>query len=303
MSIIQKATRGHMSSHPPENSNPTTEKLQKVLARAGLASRREVETWIEAGRVSVNGQVATTGDRVGPDDVVRVDGRVIKTADPTATRVRVIMYHKPVGEVCSRNDPEGRPTVFDNLPRLRDQRWVIVGRLDITTSGLLLFTTDGELAHRLMHPSNACVREYAVRVRGELTPEIRKALLAGVMLEDGESRFLSITDAGGEEEAANHWYKVTLGGGKYREVRRLFESQGLEVARLIRVRFSDIILPPQLRQGRWMDLPPEQQEVLTQGVNLKGKQYTGLYGRARLRGRRSANTPPRKPRRNPYRRA
>lgn len=276
-----------------------SEKLQKVLARSGLGSRRELEQWIEAGRVSVNGRVASLGDRVEPDDVIRVDGRIIRTPPPEEQAVRVIAYHKPAGEVCSRNDPEGRATVFDNLPPLRDQRWVQVGRLDLNTSGLLLFTTDGELAHRLMHPSNGFEREYAVRIRGELTDEKKQALLEGVLLEDGLSRFESIIDAGGEEEAANHWYKVVLKGGKYREVRRLFESQGLEVARLIRVRFGPIVLPSRLRTGRWMDLEQDDIRKLTDGVNLRGKQYTGLFGRARLRTR--PDKLPRKPR-NPYRR-
>lgn len=280
-----------------------SEKLQKVLARSGLGSRRELESWIEAGRVSVNGKIASLGDRVEPEDVIRVDGHIIKTRAPEDVVRRVIAYHKPAGEVCSRNDPEGRPTVFDNLPRLTGLRWVQVGRLDINTSGLLLFTTDGELAHRLMHPSNGFVREYAVRVRGELTPEKRKAMLEGVMLEDGVSKFDSIIDAGGAEEAANHWYKVTLSGGKYREVRRLFESQELEVARLIRVRFGDITLPAQLKAGRWMDLTPDQIQALASRVDLKGKQYTGLYGRARLRGQRGEKKLPTKARRNPYRRS
>ena len=280
-----------------------SEKLQKVLARAGLGSRRELETWIESGRVSVNGKIATLGDRAEPEDVIRVDGHIIKTKAPEDLVRRVIAYHKPVGEVCSRNDPEGRPTVFDNLPRLTGQRWVQVGRLDINTSGLLLFTTDGELAHRLMHPSNGFVREYAVRVRGELTREKRKALLDGVMLEDGMSKFDTITDAGGAEEAANPWYKVSLKGGKYREVRRLFESQELEVARLIRVSFGEINLPPQLKAGRWMDLTPDEMNQLAGKVDLRGKQYTGLYGRARLRGQRADKKPPSKARRNPYRRS
>jgi len=278
-----------------------SEKLQKVLARAGLGSRRELETWIEAGRVEVNGRKATLGDRVEPTDTVRVDGRVITTEAPEEQKVRVIMYHKPSGEVCSRNDPEGRATVFDNLPVLHGQRWVQVGRLDLNTSGLLLFTTDGELAHRLMHPSNGFEREYAVRVRGELTKEKRQAMLDGVLLEDGVSKFNNIIDAGGAEEAANHWYRVTLVGGKYREVRRLFESQELEVARLIRIRFGNLTLPPQLKTGRWMDLTEEQLNTMSAQVSLKGKQYTGLYGRARLRGQRGDKLP-RKPR-NPYRRS
>lgn len=279
-----------------------SEKLQKVLARGGLGSRRELETWISNGRVSVNGSIASLGDRVVPEDVIRVDGKVMNVkADEEMSR-RVIMYHKPPGEVCSRNDPEGRPTVFDNLPRLQGMRWVQVGRLDINTTGLLLFTTDGELAHRLMHPSNEFVREYAVRVRGELTPEKRQALLDGVLLEDGLSKFESVSDAGGAEEGANHWYKVTLTGGKYREVRRLFQSQDLDVARLMRIRFGDLTLSPQLRQGRWMELDPAHIKLLTDKVDLKGKKYTGLYGRARLRHQRGEKQPPRTARRSPYRR-
>lgn len=249
----------------------------------------------------MNGTVATLGDRVGNDDTLRVDGRIIKVKPEEDIVQRVIMYHKPPGEVCSRNDPEGRPTVFDNLPRLQGMRWVQVGRLDINTTGLLLFTTDGELAHRLMHPSNGFVREYAVRVRGGMTPEKRQAMLDGVLLEDGVSKFDSIEDAGGAEEGANHWYKVTLTGGKYREVRRLFQSQDLDVARLMRIRFGDLTLPPQLRQGRWMELEAEQIQALIGKVELKGKKYTGLYGRARLRHQRTGSKPPRKAR-GPYRR-
>lgn len=263
-----------------------SEKLQKVLARTGMGSRRELETWISAGRISVNGSVAKLGDRVTNEDVIRVDGRIVNTPKEEEIARRIIMYHKPAGEVCSRNDPEGRPTVFENLPRLRNLRWVLVGRLDINTSGLLLFTTDGELAHRLMHPSNEFVREYAVRVRGRLTPEQHQALLAGVELEDGMSKFATLEEAGGGEESLNQWYKVTLLGGKYREVRRLFASQGYEVSRLIRIRFGDLKLPPQLRLGRWMELEQDEVEKIASSVQLKSKQYTGLYGRARLRAQR-----------------
>jgi len=181
-------------------------------------------------------------------------------------------------------------------------RWVQVGRLDLNTSGLLLFTTDGELAHRMMHPSNGYEREYAVRVRGEITKEKKSALLDGVLLEDGVSKFESIIDAGGAEEAANHWYRVVLKGGKYREVRRLFESQELEVARLIRIRFGSLTLPAQLKTGRWMDLSEEQLKQMSSSVTLKGKQYTGLYGRARLRNQSGSDKLPRTARktRNPH---
>ncbi|MBQ0753783.1 MAG: pseudouridine synthase [Gammaproteobacteria bacterium] len=281
-----------------------SEKLQKVLARCGLGSRRELEGWIEQGRVSVNGKLATLGDRVEGNDTIRVDGRIIKHESAEDQQLRVIMYHKPAGEVCSRNDPEGRKTVFDNLPILQGMRWVQVGRLDLNTSGLLLFTTDGELAHRMMHPSNGYEREYAVRVRGEITKEKKSALLDGVLLEDGVSKFESVIDAGGAEEAANHWYRVVLKGGKYREVRRLFESQELEVARLIRIRFGSLTLPAQLKTGRWMDLSEEQLKQMSNSVTLKGKQYTGLYGRARLRNQTGSDKLPRTARktRNPPRR-
>lgn len=224
---------------------------------------------------------------------------------------RVILYHKPVGEISARNDPQGRPTVFDNLPKLNGLRWVQVGRLDINTSGLMMFSTDGELAHRLMHPSNEFVREYAVRVRGQLTAEQARALRDGVMLDDGPAHFETLDDAGGSEEGVNHWYKVTLKEGKYRIVRRLFESQGLEVSRLIRVAFGDVRLPSTLKQGRWMDLDEESLQALLEAVSISGKQYTGLYGRARLRHRtgeeskqgskNESSKPPRR-RRTPYRR-
>lgn len=280
-----------------------SEKLQKVLARSGLGSRRQLEDWIEAGRVSVDGRVATLGDRVDGTEEIRVDGKPVRTTPEEDVVRRVLIYHKPPGEICSRNDPEGRPTVFDNLPKLSGLRWVQVGRLDINTSGLMLFTTDGELAHRLMHPSNEFLREYAVRVRGEITPEKKQAMLDGVLLEDGISRFQSVSEAGGNEEGANQWYKVTLIGGKYREVRRLLESQDLQVARLMRVRFGDVELPSQLRQGRWMEMPDDQIKELVSRVNLKGKKYTGLYGRARLKHQRDGGSkPPKKPRRGPYRR-
>lgn len=273
-----------------------SEKLQKVLARSGLGSRRALEGWIQEGRVSVNGKIATLGDRVEGTDTLRVDGRIIKHEAVEDQQTRVIMYHKPAGEVCSRNDPEGRTTVFDNLPLLQGMRWVQVGRLDLNTSGLLLFSTDGELAHRLMHPSNGYEREYAVRVRGELSKEKKSAMLEGVLLEDGVSKFEAIVDAGGADEAVNHWYRVVLKGGKYREVRRLFESQELEVARLIRIRFGSLTLPPQLKTGRWMDLSEEQLKAMPGSSDLKGKQYTGLYGRARLRSQKGGDKLPRKSR-------
>ncbi|HEY0635995.1 MAG TPA: 23S rRNA pseudouridine(2605) synthase RluB [Gammaproteobacteria bacterium] len=245
---------------------PDTEKLQKVLARAGFGSRRELENWIAQGRVSINGKVATLGDRVGEKDVIRVDGNIVPREKAAGGRRRVLMYHKPVGEVATRSDPEGRPTVFDHLPSLRNGRWIAVGRLDINTSGLLLFTTDGDLAHRLMHPSRQVEREYAVRVMGEVPPEMLKHLQEGVELEDGKASFDSIVDAGGE--GANHWYHVTLLEGRNREVRRLWESQGVVVSRLIRVRYGPVTLPRWLRDGKFEDVPEHQLRALLELVEM-----------------------------------
>lgn len=242
------------------------EKLQKVLARAGLGSRRELEQWISDGRVSVNGKVATLGDRVGSGDVVRVDGHVIGQAAMQGPSRRVLVYHKPLGEVCSRSDPEKRPTIFEKLPPLRNGRWVAVGRLDINTSGLILLTTDGELANRLMHPSSTIEREYAVRVFGEVSPEVLQQLRDGVMLDDGPARFDSIFDAGGE--GANHWYHVTLHEGRNREVRRLWEQQGITVSRLIRVRYGPVQLGRRLRPGRYEELEGEALQGLLQLAGL-----------------------------------
>ncbi|HEX9802032.1 MAG TPA: 23S rRNA pseudouridine(2605) synthase RluB [Gammaproteobacteria bacterium] len=245
-----------------------SEKLQKVLARAGFGSRREIESWISEGRISVNGKLAQLGDRVTEADVLRVDGHVVsKTRLEHSHHCRVLLYHKPVGEVTSRSDPEGRPTVFDNLPGLRNGRWIAVGRLDINTSGVLLFTNDGELANRLMHPSYTIEREYAVRVLGEVAPETLKRLREGVELEDGPAHFNTIVDGGGE--GANHWYQVTLDEGRNREVRRLWDSQGVTVSRLMRVRFGPIKLPRRIRPGRWEELKGEELSLLRQSVALE----------------------------------
>ncbi|MBR5494951.1 MAG: pseudouridine synthase, partial [Psychrobacter sp.] len=197
------------------------EKLQKALARMGLGSRRQMEEVIKAGRVTVNNGPATIGDRVEQGDEIRVDGRQIKYTAENEKRRRVLAYYKPEGEVCSANDPEGRPTVFERLPKLTHDRWVMVGRLDINSTGLLLFTNDGEMAHRLMHPSSEVTREYAVRVLGEVTPDIARTLTSGVMLEDGMAQFEDIKEGGGE--GVNKWYHVKLKEGRNREVRRLFE--------------------------------------------------------------------------------
>ncbi len=229
------------------------EKLQKVAARLGLGSRRLLEQWIQAGRFSVNGVKAKIGDRVSVNDRILLDGRPLRANDLRAKSDPVVLiYHKPVGELCSRSDPEGRATVFDKLPKMRAKRWISVGRLDFNTSGLLLFTTDGDLANRLMHPSSNIEREYAVRILGPCTAPMLDRLKKGVRLEDGMARFESIRDAGGE--GANHWYHVVLNEGRNRIVRRLFESQDLKVSRLMRVRFGSIALPRFLKPGHHQKL-------------------------------------------------
>ncbi len=231
--------------------NMQSEKLQKVAAGLGLGSRRLLEEWIQAGRFSINGVRAKIGDRVSPVDHILLDGRPLRTRDlrEKKSEAQVLIYHKPVGELCSRSDPEGRPTVFDKLPVMRTKRWISVGRLDFNTSGLLLFTTDGDLANRLMHPSSNIEREYAVRILGPCTPSVLNLLQKGVRLEDGMARFESIRDAGGQ--GSNHWYHVTVAEGRNRIVRRLFESQNLKVSRLMRVRFGAMDLPRLLKPGQY----------------------------------------------------
>ena len=229
-----------------------SEKLQKVLARTGKGSRREIEALISAGRVSVDGKTAYLGDRVEGTEQIRIDGHQVKLMSQEDDLCRVLMYNKPEGEMCTRKDPEGRATVFDRLPPLESGRWVAVGRLDINTSGMLLFTTDGELANRLMHPSQKVEREYAVRVFGEINEAMLQTLRTGVKLEDGMARFQQITYRGGE--GRNHWFHVVLSEGRNREVRRLWESQDVQVSRLIRVRYGDMEMQRQLPLGGWTEL-------------------------------------------------
>lgn len=230
---------------------PPTQKLQKLLAQAGLGSRREMEELIIAGQATINGKIAHIGDRVGPEDVVRVGKRVIHFKSPKRLP-RVMLYHKSEGEIVSRDDPEGRPSVFDKLPQMRSSKWIAIGRLDYNTSGLLIFTTDGELANRLMHPRFEVEREYAVRIMGRLTPEVARLLTTGVELDDGLAKFDYLSDEGGE--GSNHWYRVILKEGRNREVRRMFEAVGMTVSRLMRVRFGPLNLPPRLKRGKWMEL-------------------------------------------------
>lgn len=243
-----------------------SEKLQKVLARSGVGSRREMEVWISSGRVTIDGKVATLGDRVLPTQAVRVDGHPVKLAAATDQICRVIAYHKPEGEICSRTDPEGRPTVFDRLPTLRGSRWIAIGRLDINTSGLLLFTTDGELANRLMHPKFEVEREYAVRVFGEVTDAMIQKLRTGVELEDGKAAFKKIKASGGE--GMNKWFNVTLTEGRNREVRRMWESQGAVVNRLIRVRYGDLMLPKHLPAGGYTEYALDEVNYLRKIVHM-----------------------------------
>ncbi|MBY0545433.1 MAG: 23S rRNA pseudouridine(2605) synthase RluB [Gammaproteobacteria bacterium] len=248
-----------------------SEKLQKVLARAGFGSRRQLEKVIESGEVMVNGVPASLGQRVTPDDTITIQGRTVTNTPPEEIPCRVLLYHKPEGEVCSRNDPEKRPTVFDNLPKLQRGRWVAVGRLDYNTAGLLLFTTHGDLANALMHPRSQIEREYAVRVFGEVSPDVLKQLTKGVKLEDGVAKFSTITDAGGQGQ--NHWYHVTLAEGRNREVRRMWESQGIQVNRLIRVRFGEILLPRDLRKGHMRELSAPLAAKLAASVEIKLTTY------------------------------
>ncbi|HUO44916.1 MAG TPA: pseudouridine synthase [Burkholderiales bacterium] len=228
-----------------------TQKLHKVLAQAGLGSRRDMEQWIRAGRVTVNGRTADIGTRVAPHDRIRVGRREIRVA-AAGPRPRVLLYHKPEGEVTTRDDPQRRATVFDKLPPLRGAKWIAIGRLDYNSCGLLMFTTSGELANRMMHPRFELEREYAVRVLGQLTPEHMRKLMEGVRLDDGFAKCESAELRGGE--GANQWCHVVLKEGRNREVRRMFEALGLKISRLMRVRFGPVSLPPRLRRGQLMEL-------------------------------------------------
>ena len=243
-----------------------SEKLQKVLARAGMGSRRKMETVIAEGRVSLDGKVVSLGERVTENQVIRVDGHTVKYVSEESVVCRILAYNKPEGEICTRSDEEGRKTVFERLPRLNGARWISIGRLDINTSGLLLFTTDGEFANKMMHPSNEVEREYAVRIFGEVDDAMLNRLRMGVKLDDGEAKFLSIKESGGE--GINRWYHVVLTEGRTREVRRLWESQGVQVSRLMRVRYGNIHLDKQLPQGGWSELNLKEVNYLRNLVDM-----------------------------------
>jgi 23S rRNA pseudouridine2605 synthase len=259
---------------PPKHKRSTDEifsepqRLHKVLAACGFGSRRAMEEMILAGRITVNRMPAEVGQKVGPGDEVRINGELVKVrfAEP---RPRVLVYHKPAGEIVTRDDPAGRTTVFEKLPSIGNGKWINVGRLDYNTEGLLLFTNSGELANRLMHPRYEVEREYAVRVMGRLTDEQQKALVAGVQLDDGIARCDSVDDAGGDDDASNHWYRVVLREGRNREVRRLFEALGVMVSRLIRTRYGTVAMPPAVKRGEFVELDSTAVAALLESAGMR----------------------------------
>lgn len=252
-----------------------SEKLQKILAAAGLGSRRELERWIVDGRVSVNGSIATLGDRAEGTDRIMVDGRPVKTNKSESPRV--LMYSKPEGEVCTTSDPDGRPTVFDALPKINSGRWIAIGRLDINTSGLLLFTNHGELANRLMHPSYEVKREYLARIHGDVDQKMLNNLMDGVVLDDGLAKFQTVkaqhSKSPEERTSSNQWFRCVLAEGRTREVRRLWESQDVEVSRLKRISYGPIELPSFIRRSEFIELEPKQVSSLFKAVDLKAPKF------------------------------
>jgi len=261
---------------PPKHKRSTDEvfnepqRLHKVLAACGFGSRRAMEEMILAGRITVNRMPAEVGQKVGPGDEVRINGELVKVrfAEP---RPRVLVYHKPTGEIVTRDDPEGRTTVFEKLPSIGHGKWINVGRLDYNTEGLLLFTNSGELANRLMHPRYEVDREYAVRVMGRLTDEQQRALTTGVQLDDGLAKCESVADGGGDEDASNHWYRVVLREGRNREVRRLFEALGVMVSRLIRTRYGKVSMPTSVKRGDILELEAPAVAALLESAGLGGR--------------------------------
>ena len=251
-------------SAPPPTKSEATQKLHKVLAQSGFGSRRDMELWIREGKIAVNGTIATLGMRVGTTDKIRVDGRAVHAQSGTRLP-RVLLYHKPEGEIVSRDDPRGRPSVFERLPAISGAKWIAIGRLDFNTCGLLLITTSGELANRMMHPRFEIEREYAVRVMGNIQPQHVQRLTQGVELDDGIAYCERADLRGGE--GANQWCHVVLKEGRNRIVRRLFEKLGFMVSRLMRVRFGTIELPPRLKRGQTMELSPDQTRALLESLD------------------------------------
>ena len=279
-----------------EQQEQPGERLQKVLAQAGMGSRREMEEWIAAGRVTVNGEVATLGMRVVEGDVVRADNKRTIHIRAQDTRLpRVLLYHKQEGEIVSRDDPEKRANVFDKLPKLSGMKWIAIGRLDFNTSGLLIFTTSGDLANRLMHPRFEVEREYAVRVQGSMTEEqMRQMLNEGITLEDGQVKFEKLLDEGGE--GYNHWYRLIMKEGRNRVVRRTFEALGLPVSRLMRVRFGIVNLPPRLKRGMLAELGPGEVAAILGWVGMEVQLAATQHADAKhLRGQAEGRGPTGKP--------
>lgn len=267
------------------------ERLQKLLANAGLGSRRQVEQWIVEGRIKVNGKPARLGDRATDQDRIELDGRPVGQQKLRRNERHVIVYNKAEGELVTRDDPEGRPTVFQRLPKAPEGRWISVGRLDVNSAGLLLLTNDGELANRLMHPKYEIDREYAVRVNGEVTESMVKQLVSGVTLEDGTARFEDVVDSGGE--GSNHWFHVVLMEGRNREVRRMWNAVGAQVSRLKRVRYGPIILDSAVKVGQWRELDKEERKALLGAVQMQADRPWGTLIKPAKRGsdKRAQGTP------------
>jgi len=264
-----------------------SEKLQKILAHAGYGSRREIETWISDGRITVNGKRAKLGDRAETSDRVLVDGKVTYLANRSNDPIKALIYHKPEGQICSRKDPKGRPTIFENLPGIPNGRWVSVGRLDINTSGLILLTNNGELANKLMHPSTGLEREYLVRIRGEASVETIQALTrTGVEIDGSPARFDTVVKADMSEEGTNHWYRVVIREGRYREVRRMWDAVGHTVSRLKRIRYGTIKLNRDVKRGQHAKIAPKQLEKLVKSVGIEEQFAAQLYS---SRGAAQAN--------------
>lgn len=274
-----------------------SDKLQKLLAHAGLGSRREIETWITDGRVSVNGKRAKLGDRASAADRILVDGKLMSLSEVGGEQIKALVYHKPEGEICTRKDPKGRPTIFENLPGIPGGRWVSVGRLDINTSGLILLTNNGELANRLMHPSTGLEREYLVRIRGSATEEtIHKLTREGVDIDGKPAKFERVLASDMADEGTNHWYKVVIKEGRYREVRRMWDAVGHTVSRLKRIRYGTIKLTREVKRGQHAKIAPKQLEKLVASVGIDGEFANQLYSSRGLAAKPKVRRPQSRPR-------
>lgn len=274
-----------------------SDKLQKLLAHAGMGSRREIETWVTDGRVSVNGKRAKLGDRASAADRILVDGKLMSLSEVGGEQIKALIYHKPEGEICTRKDPKGRPTIFENLPGIPGGRWVSVGRLDINTSGLILLTNNGELANRLMHPSTGLEREYLVRIRGSATQEtITKLTRDGVDIDGKPAKFERVLASDMADEGTNHWYKVVIKEGRYREVRRMWDAVGHTVSRLKRIRYGTIKLTREIKRGQHAKIAPKQLEKLVASVGIDEEFASQLYSSRGLAAKPKVRRPQSKPR-------